>query len=100
MTKAARTGIRAVVLTCQPGGMLAGCATPSPIGGSVVCPSIPIAAQARQEAIVKPTTQGFRRRRASEIAPSAGIAMTIRIEATALAVAYTRSVEPRSLTTQ
>src|SRR5438105_2513383 len=61
---------------------------------------MPIATQPRHDAMVNPTTHGLRRRRASEMAPSTGIAMTIKIDAAAFAIAYTRSVEPRSLTIQ
>src|SRR5678816_543464 len=50
---------------------------------------MPIAAQATQEAIVKPTTHGFRRRRASDTAPSTGTDTTTRMDEIPLPTAYT-----------
>src|SRR4030095_6918463 len=43
---------------------------------------------------------GFRRRRASDSAPSTGIERTTRIDAIAFSVAYRVLVEPRSSTSQ
>jgi hypothetical protein len=63
-----------------------------------VYPTIPIAAHAAQDASVNPTTHHFRRRRASEIAPSTGIEMTTIALAIALATAKTVFDEPRSFT--
>jgi hypothetical protein len=68
----------------------------SPITGRVRWPSTPMAAQARQAAIVKPTTQGLRRRRASDSAPSTGTETTTRSEEMPLPRAYTEFDAPRS----
>src|SRR6476620_10233181 len=60
----------------------------SPHTGTVVWPSTPIAAHPTHDAIVKPTTQGRRRARASEIAPSTCTLSTTSTDAMPFATAY------------
>src|SRR5258705_3065809 len=60
-----------------------------PLIGRVSCPRMPMAAQARHETRVNPTTHGLRRRRASDTAPSTGTDSTIRMDETPFPIAYT-----------
>jgi len=61
---------------------------------------MPIAAQATHDRTVNATTHHFRRRRASEIAPSTGSDTTIKALAAAFATAYSVFDACRSLTIQ
>src|SRR4051812_17608636 len=83
---------------CQPAGAAPGPISFSPIRGTVVWPKTPTIAVAIPASTVNHTTHHFRRRRASEIAPSTGSATTTIALAIALALAYNVFDAPRSLT--
>src|SRR5215203_7149634 len=68
--------------------------------GRVSCPRMPMAAHATHEAMVKPTTHGFRRRRASDTAPSTGTESTTRMDERPLPTAYTVFEARRSAMSQ
>src|SRR5215203_2379142 len=74
---------------CQLAGKLDPPLVSVPAMGSVSWPRTPIAAHARQEAMVKPTTHGLRRLRASDTAPSTGTDNTTRMDEMPLPTAYT-----------
>ena len=73
-------------------------ATPSPINGSPVCPRTAMSTVHMQAITVNPTTHGFRRCVASEIAPKTGIETTTRAEAIPFTNAYYVLECPRSAT--
>ena len=79
-------------LTCHPGAWSPVRRHPRRPAAASLTETRPSRAQARHDAIVNPTTHGFRRRRASDIAPRNGIASTTSIDATAFAIASTRFV--------
>src|SRR6185503_20144459 len=82
------------------GGTAAPPITSAPAKGILVWPKIPMAAHARHDAIVNPTTHGLRRRVASEIAPKRGTDNTTRIDEMLLPSAYKLLDAPRSLMNQ
>src|SRR5687768_1256071 len=86
---AMRIHVNVPIVGLHPTGRLAPPTVSAPATGRVSWPRIPIAAQAMQEAMVKPTTQGFRRRRASDTAPSTGIDSMTRMDEMTLPTAYT-----------
>ncbi len=87
--KATRTHVNVPIVGFHPTGKLIPPIVSAPATGRVSWPRIPIAAQATHEAMVKPTTHGFRRRRASDTAPSTGTDSTTRRDEMPLPSAYT-----------
>src|SRR5450759_4664598 len=97
MMNATITQVNALNVGCQADVVVIPPMVCAPTIGRVVCPRMPMAAQAMQEAIVKPTTHDLRRRRASESAPSTGTERTTRNDETPLPSAYKVLDAPRSL---
>src|SRR5215208_3371464 len=83
------THAKVPIVGCQSSGRLDPPIVSVPAMGRVSWPRTPIAAQATHEAMVKPTTQGLRRRRASDTAPSTGTDSTTRMDEMPLPTAYT-----------
>src|SRR5829696_6628805 len=89
MMNAMRTQPKVPIVGCHPAGKLVPAIVSAPAMGRVSWPRMPIAAQARHEAMVNPTTHGLRRRRASDTAPSTGTDSTTRMDEMPLPTAYT-----------
>src|SRR5512143_529749 len=77
---AAMIATSADVGSCHPGPTGGAPIVWSPTIGIAVCPTTPMTTVARQAMMVNQTTHGFRRRVASEIAPSTGIDTATRSE--------------------
>src|SRR6186713_184645 len=100
MTNATRIQPKVPIVGCQSVGRLVPPIVWAPAIGRVSWPRIPIAAQATHETMVKPTTHGLRRRRASDTAPSTGTDSTTRMDEMPLPTAYTVFEARRSAISQ